>query len=46
MNLEKIKGIFELNQNSKIALFIRHGEKSEFPGSLLTQDGIHQSENF
>ena len=46
MNLEKIKSIFELNPNSKIALFIRHGEKSECPGSLLTQNGISQSENF
>jgi hypothetical protein len=46
MNLEKIKSIFELNPNSKIALFIRHGEKSECLGSLLTQDGISQSENF
>ena len=46
MNLEKIKIIFELNSNSKIALFIRHGEKSEGIGSLLTQVGISQSENF
>jgi len=46
MNLEKIKIIFELNPNSKTALFIRHGEKSECPGSLLTQYGISQSENF
>ena len=46
MNLEKVKNIFEINQNSRIALFVRHGEKGETPGSLLTQDGIHQSENF
>jgi len=46
MNLEKIKSIFELNQNSKIALFIRHSEKLDCPGGLLTQDGIYQSENF
>ncbi|GHT01630.1 hypothetical protein AGMMS50276_30040 [Synergistales bacterium] len=46
MNLEKIKNIFGLNPNSMIALFIRHGEKSECFGSLLTQDGIFQSENF
>ena len=46
MNLEKIKIIFELNPNSKIALFIRHGEKSECLGSLITQEGISQSENF
>jgi len=46
MDLEKIKNIFELNQNSKIALFIRHGEKADYPGGLLTQDGIYQSENF
>jgi len=46
MNLEKIKNIFELNPNSKIALFIRHGEKSECHESLLTQDGISQSEYF
>lgn len=39
MVLQKIDEIFENSQNSKIALFIRHGEKSGSSMGLLSESG-------
>lgn len=40
MNLDKIKKTIANNTKSKIALFIRHAEKSQYGDSHLTQKGI------
>lgn len=44
--INEICNIFKINSNSKIAVFIRHGEREEGLGSLLTSKGQIQSKIF
>jgi hypothetical protein len=45
MNFNKIKKILDENSNSKIAIFLRHADKSQDGDSYLTQKGVDDTVN-
>lgn len=44
--IDEINNVLNQNLDSKIAVFIRHGERDEKPGSTLTPNGRTQAEFF
>lgn len=46
MILDEIEKVFQQNQNSRIALFIRHAERDNGEYSLITKNGVATSEVF